>query len=109
MSKERARRRAERRALAARDRAARAATLARRARRRALARRLRPVLPPRGRTGRLFARRSYAQRVTIVLVVAAALAWVWMSVEDTATRIALTALLVVALPALVVLAFGRRT
>jgi hypothetical protein len=107
VSKERARRRAERLAVAERERAARATRVSRRARRRALARRL--ALPRRGRTGRLFARRSYAQRVTIVLAVAGSLFLVWREVDDTALRVALTALLLVALPALIVLAFGRRT
>ncbi len=105
MSRERALRRAQREALAARAQAARERVAARRSRRRALARRL---LPPRRRIGRLYARRTRAERATIVLVTLLGLAGVWYLVEDMATRIALAALVLVALPALIVLTLDRR-
>ena len=107
MSKERARRRAERLALAEVERAARARTVARRARRRELRRRLVPGLPRR-RTGRLY-RRSRGERAVIAALTCAAIVVVWFLVDALALRLALIALLLIALPALVVLASGRRT
>jgi Flp pilus assembly protein TadB len=107
MSKERARRRAARLAEAKRQRSARAAAVARRQRRRALVRRLTPRLPDR-RTGRLFARRTRVERAGIVALSLAALGVVWLVVEPLALRLALIALLVIALPALVVISLDRR-
>jgi hypothetical protein len=107
MSKERAARRAVRLAEAQRERAARERVAARRARRRAALRRLTPRLPDR-RTGRLYARRSRAQRAGIGLVAALAVALIWLRVGDLGARIALTALVLVASPALIVLTFDRR-
>ncbi len=57
----------------------------------------------------MFARRSYGQRTVIVCVAAVLLAAVWWYVPDLATRIALTAILGLASPALIVLTFDRRT
>ncbi len=107
MSKERARRRAERLAVAERERAVRTRRQARRQRRRALLRRLTPRLR-RGRTGRL-ARRSPVERAGITVLSLAAVAVVWFLVGDVALRLALIVLLVLVLPAVVVIALGRRT
>ncbi|MFY1637550.1 hypothetical protein ACN27F_30480 [Solwaraspora sp. WMMB335] len=108
MSKERARRRAARLAQAERERSARARAAARRERRRAM---LRRVTPPRraGRTGRLFIRRSPAQRAGIAALTVAVLAVVWLAVPDLALRLLLTTVLLLAAPAVVVIALGRRT
>jgi hypothetical protein len=108
VSKERARRRAEREALAQAERAKRARTVARRQRRRALLRRLTPTLPDR-RTGRIFVRRKRGERAAIVVLTLTAAAAVWLLVDSLALRLALSALLVIALPAFVVIALGRRT
>jgi hypothetical protein len=107
MSKERAERRAVRLAEAQRERVVRQRGAARRARRRAMLRRVTPRLPDR-RTGRLYARRSRTQRAGIALVAVIAIALIWLRVEDLGARIALTALVVVASPALIVLTFDRR-
>jgi hypothetical protein len=105
VSRERARRRAERQAVLERERAARERRAARRARRRGL---VRALTPRRGRAGRLY-RRSRAQRAGIVVVPVLAAAAVWLLVPDPGLRIGLTALLVLGLPALVVVILGRRT
>jgi hypothetical protein len=107
MSKERAARRAVRVAQEQRERAARERTMVRRARRRALVRRVTPRLPDR-RTGRLYARRSRTQRAAIALVALAAVLLIWLRVEDLNARIALTGLVIVASPALIVLTLDRR-
>ncbi|HEU4424518.1 MAG TPA: hypothetical protein VFR67_18470 [Pilimelia sp.] len=108
MSKERARRRAARQAEAEAARARRQRSLARRERRRALLRRLTPRRPGR-RTGRLFARRNRGQRAAIVVATLAAVGVVWQLVGPLALRLALIALLLLALPAFVVIALDRRT
>ncbi|GIG90006.1 hypothetical protein [Plantactinospora endophytica] len=108
MSKERARRRAVRLAEAERDRAARARRVARRQRRRALLRRITPRLPDR-RTGRLFARRSRGERAAVVVLSVAAVTGIWLLVDELALRLGLIALLLLVLPAVVVIALGRRT
>ncbi|HEX6970115.1 MAG TPA: hypothetical protein VF174_15075 [Micromonosporaceae bacterium] len=108
MSKERARRRAAREAEAARLRAARARAEARRKRRRALLRRLRPGWLDR-RTGRLLPRRSRRQRAGIAVASVTALTAIWLFVRDPALRLVLTLVLVVGLPAMVVIALGRRS
>lgn len=108
MSKERAIRRAAREAEAAKVRAAREQALARRAARRRILRRVTHRRPDR-RVGHLYPRRSYGERVLIVLAAAVALAFIWTYVAGLATQIALTAVLAVAAPAIIVLAFGRRS
>jgi Flp pilus assembly protein TadB len=105
VSKERARRRAQRVAVAEREKSKRARTVARRQARRTLVRRL---TPRRRRTG-LLLRRSRGQRVGIVLVPLAALAAVWFLVPDLALRLVLTAMVVLVLPAVVVVVLGRRS
>ncbi|HKS97898.1 MAG TPA: hypothetical protein VJT31_00080, partial [Rugosimonospora sp.] len=72
-----------------------------------LARALTPRLPDR-RTGRLFPRRSRLQRATIALVAAVALGLIWWGFDGLATRIALSALVLLALPAMIVLTLDRR-
>ena len=104
MSKERARRRAERLAVLEREKAVRARRVARHEQRRALARRLRPRF---GRDGRIY-HRSLRERIGIVVVTLLAVAAVWTLVPDLALRIILTAILVLAVPALVVVVLGRR-
>lgn len=105
MSKERARRRAEREALAAREKA----KAARRRRRRDALRALRPTLPRRRRTGTLFARRSRAERAGIVVLPAVLVGATWFLVDPLGLRLVLIVLLVLVLPAVVVIALGRRT
>ncbi len=108
MSKERAVRRAAREAEAAIVRAERQRVAARRAKRREITRRLRPRVPKRGRVGKLYPRRSRAQRSAIVVLFGLAVLVVWLTVGDLSTRIALTIVLLIALPAIVVMALGRR-
>jgi Flp pilus assembly protein TadB len=105
MSKERARRRAERLAQAERERTARARRTARRQGRRLLLRRLTPRLPRR-RTGRIGGR-SRGERASIVVVSLALLLVIWLLVDDLALRLALIALMLLVLPAFVVIALGR--
>lgn len=107
MSKERARRRAVREAEAERARAVRARRVARRQWRRTLLRRLTPRLPDR-RTGRMFARRSRSQRAGVAVLSIAVLGAIWFLVDDLGLRLALIMLLLLVLPAVVVIAFGRR-
>jgi hypothetical protein len=108
VSKDRARRRAERLAEVERARLLRAKSVARRQRRRALVRRLTPRLPHR-RTGRLFARRSRGERAGMVVLSLTVLALIWVLVDNLALRLALIALTLLALPAFVVIALDRRT
>jgi hypothetical protein len=107
MSKERAIRRAARLAEEQAAREARARAAARRARRKSLARKLTPRRPDR-RVGKLYPRRTRAQRFGIGLGYLAAVLLIWYLVADLPTRLALIGALTVAAPALVVIAFGRR-
>jgi Flp pilus assembly protein TadB len=104
VSKERARRRAERLAVLEKEKAARARKVARRQRRRAVVRRMTPKV---GSSGRLH-RRSRGQRIGIAVVPLLAAVLVWLLVPDLALRIVLTAMIVIAVPALVVLVLGKR-
>jgi len=106
VSKERARRRAEREAVALLERERRHRRTRRRLRRRAVVRRLVPKRP--GRTGKLFARRTPAQRATIAIGVIIALILVWTLIDSLLTRLGLTAFVLVATPILVVLTLDRR-
>ena len=108
MSKQRAIRRAEREAEAARARAARERAAARKSKRREVLRRVTPRRPDR-RVGKLYPRRSYGERVLIVLAAAVAIWLIWSYVASLATRVALTATLLIVAPAIIVLAFGRRS
>ncbi|MEH1030371.1 hypothetical protein [Micromonospora profundi] len=107
MSRERARRRAEREAVLAREREVRQRRVARRQRRQAVVRRLTPRVR-RGRSGRL-ARHSRGERAAIVLLTGAAVLMIWTFVDNLALRIALIVLLLLVLPAIVVIALDRRT
>ncbi|GAB1690471.1 hypothetical protein [Krasilnikovia sp. M28-CT-15] len=105
MSKERARRRAARLAVAEKQKASRARRVVRRQRWRAAQR----TLTPRRRSAGRLHRRSRAERTGILLVPVVAVAAVWVLVPETALRLALTAMIVLVLPALVVLVLGRRS
>jgi len=105
MSKERARRRAERLAVLEKQKAARARKVARRQRRRDLVRRL---TPRPGSSGRLY-RRSRGERIGIVVLPVVAAAAVWLFVPDPGLRVVLTVMIVIAVPALVVLLLGKRS
>ncbi len=105
MSKERARRRAERLAVLEKEKAVRARKVARRSRLRQVKRDLTPRF---GRSGRLY-QRSRRQRIGIAVVTLLAVAAVWTFIPELALRVILTALLVLAVPALVVVVLGRRS
>jgi hypothetical protein len=107
VSKERARLRAQRTAVAEREKAARARRVSRRLRRQQLLRALKPRR--RRRTGRLLVRRSRGQRIGIVVLPILAVAAVWFLVDDPALRLVLLAMLVLVLPAVVVVVLGRRS
>jgi Flp pilus assembly protein TadB len=107
VSKERARTRAARVAVAEKEKAKRARRVSRRLRRQAF---LRGLIPRRRRrTGRLFVRRSRAQRIGLVVVPLLVVGAVLLLVDDPALRLVLLALFVLALPALVVVVLGRRS
>ena len=105
MSRERARRRAERLAVLEKEKAARARKVARRQRRRAL---ITKLTPNRRRTGRLhvFTRAQRAGVVVIPLVAAVA---VWFLVPEVALRLLLIIMIVLVLPALTVVVLDRRS
>ncbi|WP_430779889.1 hypothetical protein [Actinoplanes sp. G11-F43] len=104
MSKERARRRAERLAVLEREKAGRARKAARHDRLQALRKRLTPRF---GRDGRIYLR-SLRQRIGIAGATLAAIILVWTFVPELALRIILTAIIILAVPALVVVVLGRR-
>jgi hypothetical protein len=104
MSKERARRRAERLAVLEREKAARARKLARREQRRAL---IRKLTPRRRRTGTLHVF-SRAEKTGIVIVPLVAATAVWLLIPDVALRLVLIILIILVLPALVAVVLGRR-
>jgi hypothetical protein len=108
MSKERAIRRAAREAEERKARERRARQVARRTRRREIRRRLTPTLPRRGRVGKMFPRRTAGQRALLTGVAAVLVFSIWYEFDDLGARLALTAIVVLALPAIAVLAFGRR-
>ncbi|WP_433079000.1 hypothetical protein ACQP1P_38920 [Dactylosporangium sp. CA-052675] len=103
MSKERA----KRRALLEAERAERMRRHERRQARRAAVRRLVPKVRV-GRTGKIFARRSWKQRIIIAILVLAVLTLVWTSIDSWPARIGISAILIVATPALTVLVLDRR-
>lgn len=110
MSKQRAQKRAQRQALEQQE--ARAARGARQARARQRREGRAKSGRGRGRTGYVGMRRSRRQRVGITVVAGGAIAVLWLftvfGAVDVGLAIALTVLLLVALPAFVVLALGRR-
>ena len=103
MSKERAKRRAVLEA----ERAERMRRHERKRARRAAVRRLVPKVRV-GRTGKIFPRRTAKQRVIIAILVLAALAAVWVSIDSWPARIGIGAILIIATPALTVLVIDRR-
>jgi Flp pilus assembly protein TadB len=105
VSKERARRRAERLAVLAKEKAARARKVARRSTRRRLVRRL----TPRKRSSGVLYRRSRSQRAGIALIPLIAIVAIWILIPDLALRLVLIAMIVLAVPALVVVVLGRRS
>ena len=105
MSKERARRRAEREALRAAAAAKREQLERRRARRRALLRRL---TPKRGRRAWGLGRRSPGQRALIGVLAIALFGLVWYLVDDWPLRIAFWLLVLLMLPAIAVITFDRK-
>ncbi|MEV6630628.1 hypothetical protein AB0M54_07750 [Actinoplanes sp. NPDC051470] len=105
MSKERARRRAERLAVLEKEKAVRARKVARRQQRRDVVRKLTPKR--RGRTGTVYRFRR-AERIGLVVVPLVAASAVWFLVPDVALRIVLIALILLVLPALTVVVLGRR-
>lgn len=105
MSKERARRRAERLAVLEKEKAVRARKVARRQQRRDVVRKLTPKR--RGRTGTVHRFRR-AERIGLVVVPLVAASAVWFLVPDVALRIVLIALILLVLPALTVVVLGRR-
>jgi hypothetical protein len=60
-------------------------------------------------TGTLFARRNRAQRAIVGLFAVVALAIIWQVVHSLALQIALTALLILSLPVLVIVVFDKRS
>ena len=106
MSRERAKRRAERLVVLEKQKAVRARRSARRQRRRALVRSLKPGRRP--SSGRIY-RRSRAQRTGIVVVPLVAALIVWFLVPELGLRLLLIAIIVLVVPPLVVVLLGRRT
>ncbi|WP_033346088.1 hypothetical protein [Catenuloplanes japonicus] len=107
MSKERALRRTARLADAEHKRAARAAVASRRQKRKDITHKLTPKLPDR-RTGRLQPRRTATQRAAIVMLTLLSVMVVWYLVDDLVMRLIIVLVLILALPALIVIALDRR-
>jgi Flp pilus assembly protein TadB len=105
MSKERAKRRAERLVVLEREKAVRARKVARRQTRRDVVRKLTPKR--RGRTGTVH-RFSRAERIGLVVLPLVAASAVWFLVPEIALRIVLIALILLVLPALTAVIRGRR-
>ena len=109
MSKERARRRAEREALQAVAAARRSRAVARRARLRSLRRRLaRPLAPLKRRRAWLSGRRSPGQRVVIGVAAMTLGLLIWYLVPNWPVRIAFWLLTLLLLPVLAVVTFDRK-
>ena len=106
MSKERALRRAEREAARAVAEAKRQRRERRRARRSAMLRRLRPKSGGRRAWG--LGRRTPAQRSALVGFALAALLAIWYFVDSWSGRIALSLLVLLALPVVAVVTFDRK-
>lgn len=112
MSKERARRRAEREAEAARAAEARAVRLRRAAGRRGLLDRLRRLVPVpvrQRRQGGLLARRRRAQNGGVLLVFLGVQCLAWLLCSTWTARLAVLGLSVFLVPVVVTLAFDRRS
>jgi hypothetical protein len=110
MSKERARRRAEREAVASRAETARAFRLERAAKRRGLLDRLRRLVPVRHRRqGGVLARRRRAQNGGVFLVFLAVQCLAWLLCSTWTARLAVFGLSIFLVPVVVTLAFDRRS
>jgi hypothetical protein len=110
VSKERARRRAEREAVAARAEKVRAVRLARAAGRRRLFGRLRGLAPARQRRpGGVLARRRRAQNGGVFLVFLVVQCLAWLLCETWTARLAVFGLSIFLVPVVVTLAFDRRS
>jgi len=107
MSKERAARRVAREAAQAKAAVKRARVVARRDRVRALRRRLTPRLPGRRRAW-LLGRRTPGQRIAAIVISLALFGGVWYFVDSLPTKVALTLLLLLVVPVLVVMLFPRK-
>jgi Flp pilus assembly protein TadB len=105
VSKERARRRAEREAARAVADAKRLRVERRRTRRRAF---LKRITPRKRRVAWGFGRRSPGQRAAVAGVAIALLLLVWYFVESLQGRIALSLLILLALPVVAVITFDRK-
>ena len=109
MSKERARRRAEREALAAVAATRRARVASRRARLRSVRRSMaRPLAPLKRRRAWLFGRRSPGQRFAVGVAAVALGFVIWYLVPNWPVRIAFWLLTLLLLPVLAVLTFDRK-
>jgi Flp pilus assembly protein TadB len=109
VAKERAARRAEREAAHRKLMEKRARQEARSRARRELWRKATLHELRRRNTGTLFARRNRAQRAIVGLIAVVALALIWQLVHSLALQIALTALLALSLPVLMIVAFDKRS
>jgi hypothetical protein len=112
VSKERARRRAEREAVAARAEKVRTVRLERAARRRALLARLRRLVPApvrHRRQGGVLARRRRAQNGGVFLVFLAVQCLAWLLCSTWTARLAVFGLSIFLVPVVVTLAFDRRS
>lgn len=105
MSRERAKRRAEREAARAAEQAIRLRRARRRQRWAALLRRL---TPRRGRAAWGLGRRSPGQRSLIIGIGALLLLVVWFLVDSLATRVGLSVLVLLLLPVVAVVSFDRK-
>jgi Flp pilus assembly protein TadB len=106
VSKERAKRRAERLAVLEKEKAVRARRSARRQRRRALVTSLKPKRRP---SSGVLRRRSRAERAGIAVIPLVAALAVWFLVPELALRLVLVVMIVLVLPPLVVVVLGRRS
>ncbi|WP_214416859.1 hypothetical protein [Sphaerisporangium fuscum] len=112
MSKERARRRAEREAEQARQAALRAEREARRARRRELRARLAALVPKPvrvARQGGLIARRRRMQNAVVVVLFVLVQAMSWLLLSGWAARVGVLVLSLLLVPVLVTVVFDRRS
>lgn len=109
MAKQRAARRAEREAAHQKSMAKRARQEEKRRRRRELWRKVSFYQLRRRSTGTLLVRRNRAQRAIIGLFAVVGLALIWQLVHSLALQIALSALLLLALPVFVIVAFDKRS
>jgi Flp pilus assembly protein TadB len=109
MAKTRKLRRAEREAQQEQARKRNDARMARRARRKALWRKASLHEARKRSTGRLFVRRSRGERAFIVVFAACLLFLIWYFSPSVPLAVALTALLLLFFPVLIILVFDKRS